>query len=108
MDLAEQRAHPRFWVDLPVLFTTPGSRGVGLKAGSMFNLSQGGCAVASLTNVPMGAVLTLFVQTNQGKLILKVDQAHVRWTIDGEFGIQFQQLRPEEKTRLQLFLGTHR
>ncbi|GKS58425.1 hypothetical protein YTPLAS18_19520 [Nitrospira sp.] len=105
MDLSEQREHPRFWVDLPVLFATPESWGVGLKPGSMFNLSQGGCAVASLAPVPIGSMLTLFVQTSQGKLLLKVDQAHVRWATVGEFGLQFQQLRPDARERLQLFLA---
>lgn len=108
MDLSEQREHPRFWVDLPVLFATPESQGVGLKPGSMFNLSQGGCAVASLATVPVGSVLTLFVQSAQGKLLLKVDQANVRWTTVGEFGLQFKQLRPDDQERLQLFLTNSR
>lgn len=107
MDLAEQRAHPRYWVELPVLFATAESRGVGLKSGSLFNLSQGGCAVASLTAVPVGSVVTLFVQTLHGKVMLKVDQADVRWSSSGEFGLRFQQVRPEEQSRLQLFLSTH-
>lgn len=107
MDLADQRLHPRYGVDLPVLFVTPDSRGIGLKTGSLVNLSQGGCAVASLITVPIGSTLTLFVQTTQGKLLLKVDQADVRWVAVGEFGVQFKQLRPEEHERLHLFLNSH-
>ena len=106
MELAEQREHPRYWVDLPVLFATSESRSVGLKSGSMFNLSRGGCAVASLANVPVGSVLTLFVQTAAGKLLLKVDEANVRWTTVGEFGLQFKTLGAEEEERLQHYLTT--
>ena len=108
MNIAEQRQHPRFWVDLPVLFVTPESQGVGLKPGSMFNLSRGGCAVASVTTIPVGSNLILFVQTAQGKLLLKVDQANVRWTTIGEFGLQFEHLRPDEQERLQHFLANTR
>ncbi len=108
MDLAEQRHHPRFWVDLPVLFVTPESKGVGLKSGSLFNLSEGGCAVASLINVSIGSTLTLFVQTEAGKLLLKVDQADVRWTSTGEFGVQFKQVRPDDQDRLRLYLTASR
>ncbi len=108
MDLAEQRLHPRYWVDLPVLFLTPDSPEVGLKSGSLFNLSEGGCAVASLSHVSIGSLLTLFVQTTAGKLLLKVDRADVRWRTLGEFGLKFEQLGPDDQQRLVAYLTAQR
>lgn len=108
MDLAEQRLHLRYWVDLPVLFLTPNGQESGLKSGSLFNLSEGGCAVASLSHVSVGSTVTLFVQTSVGKLLLKVDQADVRWKTLGEFGVKFQQLGPAERERLLAYLTAQR
>ncbi len=107
MNLAEQREHPRYLVDLPVLFTPSDAHSSGLQSGSLFNLSQGGCAVTSLTKVPVGSVLTLFVQTTHGKVMLKVRKADVRWSTSGEFGLRFQELQPEDADRLQLYLNSH-
>jgi hypothetical protein len=91
-------------VDLPVLFATPDSQGIGLKPGSLYNLSIGGCAVESLTPVTVGDGLALFIRLPDERSAIKVDHALVRWAARGEFGVQFQSLRPEEQERLHFFL----
>ena len=102
--MQELRAHPRHMVDLPVLFVTPDSQGVGLKQGSLYNLSIGGCAVESPTPVTVGEGLALFIYLPDDRSAIKIDRALVRWASRGEFGVQFQSLRPEEQERLHLFL----
>lgn len=102
----ELRAHPRIPVDLPVFFATPDSAGIGVKKGSMYNLSLGGCAVTSVTTVEMGTDITLFIQVPDEVMTIKVDQAAVRWAQLGEFGLEFLRLRHEEQQRLHLLLTT--
>lgn len=102
--MQDLRAHPRHMVDLPVLFATPDSQGVGLKQGSLYNLSVDGCAVESPTPVAVGDGLALFIRPPEDRNASKVDRALVRWASRGEFGVQFQSLRPEERERLHLFL----
>jgi PilZ domain len=102
----ELRAFPRIPVDLPVFFATPESEGIGVKKGSMFNLSAGGCAVTSVTTVEVGTDIALFIQVPHEDTTIKVDQAAVRWSLFGEFGLEFLRLRPEEQERLHLLLTT--
>ena len=102
----ELRAHPRIPVDLPVFFATPDSEGTGVKKGSMFNLSVGGCAVESVTTVETGTDIALFIQVPHQDTTIKVDQSAVRWVRFGEFGLEFLRLRPEERERLHLLLTT--
>jgi predicted lysophospholipase L1 biosynthesis ABC-type transport system permease subunit len=56
--------------------------------------------------VEVGADLALFIQVPQQANTIKVDQATVRWVTDGEFGLTFQNQRPEEQERLRLWLAT--
>lgn len=104
---SEQRRHPRYWVDLPVLFRTSSTHSEGLQSGTVFNLSQGGCAVATLSPLPVGEILTLFVQTTEGKVMVTVDKADVRWSTASEFGLRFQGLDPDDQNRLQRYLSSH-
>jgi hypothetical protein len=48
--------------------------------------------------------LALFIRLPDDRSAIKVDRALVRWASRGEFGVQFQSLRPEERERLHLFL----
>jgi len=68
----ELRAYPRIPVDLPVFFATPDSEGIGIKKGSMFNLSAGGCAVTSVTTVEVGTDIALFIQVPHEDTTIKV------------------------------------
>ncbi|HKW85582.1 MAG TPA: PilZ domain-containing protein [Nitrospiraceae bacterium] len=102
----ELRAHPRIPVDLPVFFATPDSAGIGVKKGSMYNLSLRGCAVTSVATVEVGTDIALFIQVPDEVITIKVDQATVRWAHLGEFGMEFLRLRDEEQQRLHLLLTT--
>ena len=104
----ELRAHPRIPVDLPVFFATPDSAGIGVKKGSMYNLSLRGCAVTSVATVEAGTDIALFIQVPDEVITIKVDQATIRWAQLGEFGMEFLRLRDEEQQRLHLLLATVR
>jgi hypothetical protein len=100
----DRREHPRTPVDLTVLFVTPDMEGIGLKKGSIRNLSSTGCAVQSASQLQVGAECSLFIQVPQQVHTIKVDQARVQWVLNEEFGLIFRSQRPEEMERLRHWL----
>jgi len=96
----ERRKLPRYEVQLPVAFA--GNEGSGV--GFVTNLSKEGCTVASEELVLPHAFLALRLQLPEQDEPLKVEVAEVRWGSGMAFGLEFIQLRAEERERLQRFI----
>ena len=86
----------RLFVQCPI--SIEGNQGVS--QGKLFNLSPGGGAIESATSVQSGTVLTLRVHLPSLKQPIEVNQAQVTWTAGDDFGVQFLQLGPQERERL--------
>jgi hypothetical protein len=92
----EERRDRRLFVQYPIVFE--GNQGVS--KGTLFNLSRGGGAIESPTTVQSGTVLTLRVHLPSLKQPIEVKHAEVTWTAGDDFGVQFIQLGPEDRERL--------
>jgi hypothetical protein len=93
--MVEQRER-RLFVRYPI--SIEGNQGVS--QGTLFNLSTGGGAIGSETPVQRGTILTLRVHLPSLEQPIKVDQAQVTWTAGDDFGVQFLQLGPQDRERL--------
>lgn len=97
----ELRKHRRFEVKCPVSFT----REDGVSAeGTVYNLSTGGCAVESDTNVPDKTYVSLRITLSDPASPMVVELAKVRWSTRREFGAEFLMLQTE-KRHLDRFLA---
>lgn len=94
----DKRKHPRFSARFHSSFT---SVTVVSGEGSVLDLSLRGCCVESETSVHPGSTLTIRVHVLSDEPPVTIDEAVVRWTREGRFGIEFLSLVPEEWTRLQ-------
>lgn len=95
----ELRQHPRIPVDFRVSFVPQDFAGV--KVGTMYDLSLGGCAVESTTTVQPGTDLRLSIYAPGRPFPILIESAAVRWAQLGEFGVEFQEIPEQEKERLQ-------
>ncbi len=99
----EQRKHPRYQFQCEIWF--PGRE--ESVAGTVSDLSMGGCKVGSPTPVDTGTYLELRIYImGAPEFPMKVDQAVVRWAKEQEFGLEFISMRPEEEERLHRFVST--
>ncbi len=98
----EHRKHPRYQFHCEISF----SQQEMSEAGTVTNLSLGGCKVDSKASVYIGMYLTLQVSLPGHDSPLKFDQAVVRWANEQEFGLEFMTMRPEEQARLRHFVST--
>jgi len=75
-------------------------------AGTLINLSMGGCAIKSTTRVENGAILDLSLQLSGSDQTVRIEVAVVRWTELGAFGVEFytMKMEQEEQTKLGLLL----
>ncbi len=97
----EHRKHPRYQFHCEISF----SQQEMSEAGTVTNLSLGGCKVDSKASVYIGMYLVLQVYLPGQETPLHVDQAVVRWAKEQEFGLEFITMRPEEEERLRDVVG---
>ena len=62
--------------------------------GELRDLSPGGCRVASLVAVPVGAELECCIFSQDAGNPFTIDGATVRWSRPQEFGLAFTKVRP--------------
>src|SRR5262249_50188382 len=100
--LVEDRKANRLPIPMYVKFAYPNStRGEGV----VEDVSIGGCKVRSTTPATSEAEVQMqFYPPGQGSAI-EIEKAFVRWTGDGQFGVQFSQLGQEHQKRLQHLLA---
>jgi hypothetical protein len=96
----EGRRERRLFVQCPI--SIKGNQGVN--SGIVFNISPGGAAIESGAVVQPGTVLTLRVHLPSLKQPIEVDRAAVTWKTGDDFGVQFLQLGPEQRERLNQVL----
>ena len=95
----DNRKDPRFSVHFRSSFSSANIiSGVGL----LNNLSSGGCRIFTSTPVKPGTALELRIEISDSEPPLQVEQAIVRWARDGNFGVEFLNLAPEDWARLRL------
>lgn len=94
MDLRHGHRIP---VDYQVWYTTPEQT---VQRGTMYDLSRGGCAVATLGNVKRGSRIALTILAPGQPIPMTIESAAVRWTVLGEFGVEFEDLNEQDRERL--------
>lgn len=97
----EQRRERRVQVHYPISFE--GNQGIG--NGKLFNLSLGGCAIESGVNVQVGTTVTLRVYVPTHKEPIQVSRAGITWAAGQDFGVEFMDLDPAERERLQKLIA---
>jgi hypothetical protein len=96
--MIEQRQQSRIPVDMQVIFAPLGA--AGLKGGTLFDISAGGCAVATTAPIPAGVPISLLIEGRDLGIPIRVPSAAVRWSALGEFGVEFLALPELERRRL--------
>ncbi len=100
--MIECRVHPRIPVELPIFFSTAGNGDV--REGTTFDISGGGCAIASTAAVNPGTGIKLLIQTDDLGAPITVHFAKIRWAHYGEFGVEFLNLTEMDRSRLARLL----
>ncbi len=100
--MIECRQYPRVPVDLQVFFSTTGN--TLIREGTMFDLSAGGCAVASTTTVQSGSAVRILIRATDLGSPITIESAAVRWSEHGEFGVEFVGVSELDQNRLQRLL----
>ena len=95
-EVGEQRKYPRFPVALPALF----GDGVWLQAGTVVDISHEGCRIRSTGGTPNGKYFQVEIAPEEPAEKLTVDLAVMRWSRQGEFGVEF--IRMASKSQAQL------
>ncbi len=102
----EQRQFPRFLVQFQIYLLLDG---VLIGDGTGYDLSAGGCAVASQVNVGKGynMALQLYLPDHEDPTTpLMVKVAATRWTIKPKLGLEFISLPSGEQQRLCRYVTT--
>ncbi len=102
--MIECRQYPRVPVDLQVYFSTTGN--TSIREGTMFDLSAGGCAVASMTSVQPGSAVRILIRATDLGSPITIESAAVRWSEYGEFGVEFLGVSELDQNRLHRLLQT--
>ena len=99
----QQRQHDRFKVECPIVFS-----GDHAGTGTVYNLGIGGCKIISENDVSTGDILNLQLSLPASVPPLLVHAATVRWTTEGEFGVDFLGMQESERDRLAQCIDTLR
>jgi len=100
--MIECREHPRYPVELPVLFSTP--ENTNIREGLLYDISAGGCAVTSAVPVNPGVDVKLLIRATDLGSPITVHTAAIRWANHGEFGVEFLNLTELDRSRLHRYL----
>lgn len=97
----DHRKDPRFPVQFRSSFS---SINIVSGVGVLSDLSSRGCRIFSSTPVKPGTALAMHIEVAGEEPPLHVKQVVVRWCRDGNFGVEFLSLAPEDWARLQLII----
>lgn len=97
----EQRQHHRYKVEFPIVFS-----GDHAGAGTVYNLGVGGCKIISESVVSTGDILNIQLSLPTVMPPVMVHAGTVRWTMEGEFGVDFLGMQESERDRLVQFIDT--
>ena len=100
-DLLERRS-PRFSIELSCWY----SRDNGSDCdGTVFDLSQDGCAVRKTAHVQRGDYVRVLIFLSPNQSPIEVSLAVVRWSTIAQFGVEFMSMSPRDAKRLHDFLA---
>lgn len=94
---SDQRKHRRFSIFLPVWFDD----GVVAEHGTIVDISREGGRIKCVGTVPDMKYFQLKIQLDDPHHMLAVDLAVMRWSGNGEFGIEFIRMESAQQARLQ-------
>ncbi len=97
--LVEQRQHTRYHVEFPLSF-----EGDHEGTGTVYNLGLGGCKVASEVQTKTGDILKVTLHIPDMPPVI-IHAGAVRWSVDGEFGVDFLGVKESERDRLADYLN---
>jgi CheY-like chemotaxis protein len=95
--LNDARKYPRFPVALPASF----SDGESVLAGTVMDISREGCRIRSADAVPSEKYFGVEIEVEGLSERLSVNLAVMRWTRQGEFGVEFIRMDPESQALLR-------
>ena len=103
----DQRQFPRFLIQFPIVLLRDGVR---IGEGTGYDLSAGGCTVASQANVEKGDQVTLQLclpvhEDPTTPLMVEID-AVVSWAIKPRLGLEFMSLPSGDHQRLRQYVKT--
>lgn len=93
----EKRKYPRFCVAFPVSF---GDGGI-VHFGMVVDISREGCRIRCGDAVPGDQYFKVEIWLNNSSDRLVIDLAVMRWSRQGEFGIEFIRMAPESQAQLR-------
>lgn len=93
----EQRKYPRIAVTLPVVF----SHGEFAYTGTVVDISHEGCRIRSADAAPGAKYFRVEIGLDGPRATLTVDLAVMRWSRNGEFGVEFIRMEPDHQARLR-------
>lgn len=100
MALQENRLVSRHRVNCPASFAVEDVSGTG----TVYNLSEQGCAIESSTAIPDGGYASVSFTLPDHSDPVVVELARVRWVTRGEFGLEFRIVGRSSRRRLQRYL----
>jgi CheY-like chemotaxis protein len=92
----DHRTHPRFSIFLPVLF----GDGVIAQTGTVVDISNEGGRIRCTGAVPDMKYFRVDIQLDDPYEKLTVDLAVMRWSKNGEFGVEFIRMESDQRARL--------
>lgn len=93
----DHRKYQRFPVFLPVSFDDGGIA----QAGTVVDISREGGRIKGTGAVPAMKYFRVEIQLNDPHDTLAVDLAVMRWSRNGEFGVEFIRMEPDQQARLR-------
>ncbi len=98
--MQDQRHTPRYRVECPVSFAVEDVSGTG----TVFNLSEEGCAIESGIGIPHDGYASLSLILPGDLEPVTVELARIRWVAQTGFGCEFRILSRAARARLQRYL----
>ncbi len=102
--MEEQRRAPRYQVDCSVTFVVEDTAG----SGTVFNLSEDGCAIETTVPVPPTGYASLCITFPGDPDPVVIDLAQLRWVTRSEFGCEFRILGQTARKRVRRYLRMDR
>lgn len=94
---ADQRKYLRFSISLPVSF----GDGVDVQMGTVVDISREGCRIRYADAPPRVKYFRMEIPLDDPPRRLTVDLAVGRWLRNGEFGVEFIRMNPDDQARLR-------
>jgi hypothetical protein len=94
----EQRTNLRFRAQFRGSFSSVAMVG---GEGCLLDLSVQGCCIKSPIEVKPGAALEVRIEASEHESPIQIQAAVVRWTREGQFGLEFEVIAPTEWSHLR-------